>query len=179
LKSSNKESCSLFNFLHIRILFEILKIREVHHLTESGDFLLKFFCLNQKFHYFSWARPESLIFPGRPTRSRAAHVRRSLSNFTPDPPPPPFLFSFNVLIPHTKLHLTQRRVSAARATAPAVAAVTARLCTRRHTHASSCRAAWAVDLWAANLARATLTGCWPSGAVGHGPVSSLVLWPGF
>jgi hypothetical protein len=44
-----------------------------------------------------------------------------------------------VLIPHIKLHLTQRYAGATRTTVPA--AVTVRLCARRHAHASGCRAA--------------------------------------
>jgi hypothetical protein len=56
-EKSNKESCSLFNFLHIHILIEIFRIREVHLLIESSHFLLKFFWINQKTYCSYWAEP--------------------------------------------------------------------------------------------------------------------------
>jgi hypothetical protein len=59
LKSSNKESCSLFNSLHIHILYENFQACEVYLLTESIQIKYKNPWIILKCHYSSWARPPS------------------------------------------------------------------------------------------------------------------------
>jgi hypothetical protein len=77
LKSSNKQICSLFNFLHIHILIGTFRIWEVHLLIESSRFLLKLFWINQKFLYSVGPNPFSFLrtSPRVPSPCSTPHVR--------------------------------------------------------------------------------------------------------
>jgi hypothetical protein len=84
-KSFNKESCSLFNFVHNHILLEISRIQEVHLLIESSHFLLKFFSINKKFHYSIGLGPFSfLLSPDRPTHALPYSTLHARPRHPPD-----------------------------------------------------------------------------------------------
>jgi hypothetical protein len=102
LKSSNKESCSLFNFLHIYILIENFWVREGILWTNSN--LSQFDkSVNLETTLFLWAQPV-LLLP-RPT-----HYHR-LRPMSLDPPPPSSLHSLTSRGRHlTGHHLRRVRV---------------------------------------------------------------------